>query len=134
MIKQDDTYTHQVTFTQEQVDTFARITGDANPIHIDAAFAAKTPFGRPIIHGMFSASVFSKVFGMLWPGEGTIYMYQDVKFLAPTYVNEQYMACFKALEVDTVKHRGVIQCRLLDSNGNVVIEGQAKLINKNQFV
>ena len=134
MIKQDDTYTHEVIYSQEEVDTFARITGDANPIHIDAEFAAKTPFGRPIIHGFLSASVFSKVFGMLWPGEGTIYMYQDMKFLAPTFVNERYTACFKALEVDAVKHRGIIQCRLLDSNGNMVIEGQAKLINKNQFV
>ncbi|MCL2502319.1 MAG: MaoC family dehydratase [Bacteroidales bacterium] len=134
MIKQDDTYTHETTFTQDQVNAFALISGDANPIHTDPEFAAKTPFGRPIIHGMFSASVFSKVFGTLWPGEGTIYLYQDMKFLAPAFVNEKYTACFKALEVDTAKHRGLIQCRLIDSNGNAVIEGQAKLINKNQFV
>ncbi|MCL1974458.1 MAG: MaoC family dehydratase [Bacteroidetes bacterium] len=134
MIKQNDTYIHEVMFTQEEVDTFARITGDANPLHIDPDYAAKTPFGRPIIHGFLSASVFSKVFGMLWPGEGTIYMYQDMKFLSPTFVNETYTACFKALEVDTVKHRGLIQCRLQDGQGNTLIEGEAKLINKNQFV
>ena len=134
MIKQGDIFTHEVVFTQEQVRTFAEITGDCNPIHLDAEYAAQTPFGRPIIHGFFSAAVFSKVFGMLWPGQGTIYMYQDMKFLAPAFVNETYVAKFEALEVDTEKHRGVIQCQLIDSKGKTVIEGTARLMNKAQFV
>lgn len=134
MIKQGDTYIHEVEYTQEQVNTFAEITGDCNPIHIDSAFAAQTPFGRPIIHGFLSAAVFSKVFGMLWPGKGTIYMYQDMKFLAPAFVNEKYTAQFTVLEVDTIKHRGLIQCCLVDSEGKIIIEGQAKLMNKTQFI
>ena len=134
MIKQNDTYIHEVMFTQEEVDTFARITGDANPLHIDPDYAAKTPFGRPIIHGFLSASVFSKVFGMLWPGEGTIYMYQDMKFLAPVFVDEPYIAKFEAIEVNTDKHRGTIKCCLENSEGKVVIEGTAKLQNTKQFV
>jgi len=134
MIKQGDIFTHEVSFTQEQVRTFAEITGDCNPIHLDAEYAAQTPFGRPIIHGFFSAAVFSKVFGMLWPGQGTVYMYQDMKFLAPTFTGETYTAKFAALEVDTEKHRGIIQCQLINSAGKTVIEGVAKLMNKTQFV
>lgn len=67
MIKTGDKYRHEVTYTQEGVIAFAEITGDKNPIHLDPEFAAKTPFGRPIVHGFLSASVFSKVFGMLFP-------------------------------------------------------------------
>lgn len=64
MIKTGDKYRHEVTYTQEGVIAFAEITGDKNPIHLDPEFAAKTPFGRPIVHGFLSASVFSKVFGI----------------------------------------------------------------------
>lgn len=67
MIKTGDKYRHEVTYTQEGVIAFAEITGDKNPIHLDPEFAAKTPFGRPIVHGFLSAAVFSKVFGMLFP-------------------------------------------------------------------
>ena len=72
MIKTGDKYRHEVTYTQEGVIAFAEITGDKNPIHLDPEFAAKTPFGRPIVHGFLSASVFSKVFGMLFPGQGNL--------------------------------------------------------------
>ena len=51
MIKTGDKYRHEVTYTQEGVIAFAEITGDKNPIHLDPEFAAKTPFGRPIVHG-----------------------------------------------------------------------------------
>ena len=61
MIKTGDKYRHEVTYTQEGVIAFAEITGDKNPIHLDPEFAAKTPFGRPIVHGFLSAAVFSKV-------------------------------------------------------------------------
>ena len=83
MIKTGDKYRHEVTYTQEGVIAFAEITGDKNPIHLDPEFAAKTPFGRPIVHGFLSASVFSKVFGMLFPGQGTIYLSQEMGMRKP---------------------------------------------------
>lgn len=134
MIKQGDTYSYNITFNQADVNTFAQITGDNNPIHLDADFAAKTPFGRPIVHGFYSASVFSMVFGTKFPGEGTIYMYQDMKFLAPVFVDEQYTAKFEVTEVNTEKHRGTIKCLLENASGKIVIEGTAKLQNNKQFV
>ncbi|MPM85382.1 (R)-specific enoyl-CoA hydratase [bioreactor metagenome] len=134
MIKIGDKYTHELTYKQTDVNTFAQITGDNNPIHLDAEFAAKTPFKRPIVHGFYSASVFSMVFGTKFPGEGTIYMYQDMKFLAPVFVEELYKAKFEVMEVNTEKHVGVIKCILEDSSGKIVIEGTAKLKNNAQFV
>ncbi|NLA23923.1 MAG: MaoC family dehydratase [Bacteroidales bacterium] len=134
MIKLGDTYTHKLSFTQENVNVFAEITGDNNPIHIDAEYAAKTIFGRPIVHGFYSASVFSMVFGTKFPGEGTIYMYQDMKFMAPVFVDQPYTAKFEVIEVNTEKHVGIVKCILEDENGKVVIEGTARLKNNAQFV
>ena len=134
MIKLSDTYIHEICFNQSDVNTFAKITGDNNPIHLDAEFAAKTIFGKPIVHGFFSASVFSMVFGTKFPGEGTIYLFQDMKFLAPVFVDKPYKAKFEVLEVNTEKHIGIIKCILEDEDGKNVIEGTAKLKNNSQFV
>jgi acyl dehydratase len=134
MIKLGDIFTHNLSYKQTDVNTFAQISGDNNPIHIDPEFAAKTQFGRPIVHGFFSASVFSMVFGTKFPGEGTIYMYQDMKFLAPVFVDEPYTAKFEVVEVNIEKHRGTIKCTLINKDDKVVIEGTAKLQNSLQFV
>jgi len=134
MIKINDAYTHDIQFNQSEVNTFAQITGDNNPIHLDADFAAKTIFGKPIVHGFLSASVFSMVFGTKFPGEGTIYLYQDMKFLSPVFVDQPYKAKFEVLEVNTEKHIGIIKCVLEDENGKIVIEGTARLKNNEQFI
>ena len=134
MIKQTDTYTHSITFNQSNVNVFAEITGDNNPIHLDADFAKNTIFGKPIVHGFYSASVFSMVFGTKFPGEGTIYLYQDMKFLAPVFVEQPYKAKFEVLEVNTEKHIGTIKCVLEDEHGKIVIEGIAKLKHNTQFI
>ena len=87
-IKQGDTYELATRFTQAQVDAFAACSLDNNPIHINPEYAAKTPFGRPIVHGFFAGAVFSRVFGTMWPGEGTIYMSQQMSFRAPVFVEK----------------------------------------------
>ena len=92
MIQVGQTYTHDFKFTQEEVNRFAEVTGDKNPVHTNAEFAAKTIFKKPIMHGMLGASLFSKVFGVLFPGEGTIYLNQSLNFLRPMSVDVDYVA------------------------------------------
>lgn len=133
MIRKSDRYTHEVIYTQSQIEEFAHCTGDMNPIHLDAEYAAQTPFKEPIVHGFLAAAVFSKVFGTLFPGEGTIYLSQQMSFLAPVYPNRRYTAHFEVIEVDTKRHNGVIATTLLDSDGHECITGEAKLKNKTQF-
>ncbi|HNS30420.1 MAG TPA: MaoC family dehydratase [Tenuifilaceae bacterium] len=134
MIKQGDTYSHKVKFTQADVVKFAEVTGDFNPIHLDSEYAAKTIFKKPIVHGFLSGAVFSKVFGTLFPGEGTIYLSQEMKFLAPVFVEEQYEARFEVTEVNTEKHVGLVNCSLVNSQGAPAIVGVAKLKNDAQFI
>lgn len=132
-IKTGDTYSEKVKFNQANIDKFAEISGDNNPIHINAEYASKTPFGKCIVHGFFAGAVFSKVFGTQWPGEGTIYMYQDMAFRAPVFVEKDYIAKFEVIEVNEEKHRGLIQCTLEDTEGKTAITGQAKLMHTERF-
>ena len=80
MIQVNDTYTHKFSYSQQQVEEFARVTGDNNPVHTNAEFAATTMFKVPIMHGMLGAALFSKIFGTLFPGDGTIYLSQTLNF------------------------------------------------------
>lgn len=78
--------TIEKTFTQEDFDEFARISGDENPIHVDAAFSAATGFGRNVAHGLLICTVLRGLFDKLLPGAKQLS--QDVKFTAPTFANE----------------------------------------------
>lgn len=132
-LKMGDQYQEPVRFTQERVNIFAEVTGDNNPIHVDEAYAAKTPFGKPIVHGFFAGSVFSKVFGTTWPGEGTIYLYQEMSFRAPVFVEQDYIATFEVIEHVEEKHRATIQCTLADKEGKPAIIGTSKLLHTEKF-
>ncbi len=133
-INKGDCFELDTRFTQAQVNAFADCSLDNNPIHVNEEYAAKTPFGRPIVHGFLAASVFSRVFGTKWPGEGTIYMSQQMSFRAPVFVEHDYVARFEVLEVDTLKHRGIIKCSLVDkANDKEVITGEAKLMHTERF-
>src|SRR4051812_11752447 len=130
MIKVNEVYTHSFSFSQDEVNRFAEVTGDKNPVHTDAAYAAKTMFKRPIMHGMLSASLFSKVFGTLFPGEGTIYLKQSLSFLKPMYVDTDYEAVFTVKEVIGDKNRATIETLIKDKNtGLVCTSGEATVLN-----
>ena len=128
MIELNQVYTHPFQFSQEEVNRFAEATGDKNPVHLDAAYAAKTMFKRPIMHGMLSASLFSKVFGTLFPGEGTIYLKQTLNFLRPMYVDTKYEATFTVKELPG-KNRAVIETVIRDPEGKACTAGEATVMN-----
>lgn len=130
MIKVNEVYTHNFKFSQDEVNRFAEVTGDKNPVHTDAAYAAKTMFKRPIMHGMLSASLFSKVFGTLFPGEGTIYLKQSLSFLKPMYVDTDYEAVFTVKEVIGDKNRATVETLIKDKNTRLVCtSGEALVLN-----
>jgi acyl dehydratase len=122
-------FTHTFQFSQEEVTRFAEVTGDNNPVHTNAEYAAKTMFKRPIMHGMLSASLFSKVFGTLFPGEGTIYLKQSLNFLKPMYVDTSYEAIFTVKELIRDKNRAVIETIIRNPEGFNCTSGEAVILN-----
>lgn len=130
MIESGQVFTHDFTFTQDEVNRFAEVTGDKNPVHLDAVYATSTMFKRPIMHGMLSASLFSKVFGTLFPGEGTIYLKQSLSFLKPMYVDTTYEAVFTVKEIIKDKNRATVETLIKDkASGNVCTSGEATVMN-----
>ncbi|MBK6622396.1 MAG: MaoC family dehydratase [Saprospirales bacterium] len=120
-------------FSQQQVNQFAEVTGDNNPIHSNEQYAALTPFKRPIMHGFLSASVFSRIFGTLYPGEGTIYMSQTMNFLKPMYVDTSYKAVLTVAEIFAEKHRARVTTEVLSPEGEKVISGEALVYHKEKI-
>jgi acyl dehydratase len=126
-------FEHSFEFSQNDVVRFAEVTGDHNPIHLDEAYAASTPFQKPIMHGFLSGSVFSKVFGTIYPGEGTIYLEQAMSFKRPMFADNKYKAKFTVQEADGMRGVITIDCQIADSEGNVCLQGTARLKNKSVF-
>ena len=124
----NQTFSTDFSFSQQDVADFARVTGDNNPVHLDEDFASKTIFKTRIMHGMLGACVFSKVFGTMFPGEGTIYLSQSVNFLKPMYVDTFYDAQFEVLEI-LDKNRARISTSILTKEGKKVVVGEAVVMN-----
>jgi acyl dehydratase len=133
-IQLNDIYKHEFSFSQADIVKFAEVTGDKNPVHLDANYAASTMFKVPIMHGMLGASLFSKVFGTLFPGEGTIYLKQSLAFMKPMFVDTAYEAVFTVKEINTEKHRATIETTILDkTTGALCTSGEATVMNINRI-
>lgn len=94
-------YEHDVTI--DDIDGFAALSGDENPIHIDDDYASKTQFGKRIAHGFFTASFFSAIFGTQLPGPGCMYIAQSLKFRRPVFVGDRVIAEVKVIKINTRK-------------------------------
>jgi 3-hydroxybutyryl-CoA dehydratase len=93
------------TISESDVYTFAGISGDNNPIHVNAEYAATTMFKDRIVHGMFSAALISTVAGTRLPGPGAIYVDQEIKFKAPVYIGDTAKATLTVSEIDERRRR-----------------------------
>lgn len=130
IMKKNDVFSYEFQFSQKDVEEFARVTGDNNPVHLNPEYAAKTMFKRPIMHGMLGASLFSKVFGTMFPGEGTIYLKQSLNFLKPMYVDTPYVAELTVKEIIPDKNRAIVETLIKDqASGNVCTSGEAVIMN-----
>lgn len=103
---------------------FAEITGDRNPIHLSEHFAAKTPFGGRIAHGLYTASLISAVIGTRLPGPGAIYMSQTLNFKAPVKIGDVVNASVEVAELVEKGRRVKLICRCRVGDA-LVLEGEA---------
>lgn len=120
---------HEASFvvSDDMVRTFADITGDKNPVHLDEDYARNTRFKKRICHGMLVASLISKVLGMDFPGPGTILVKQQLVYRAPVFVGETVTVHVKVIEKREEKHRAVLSTNVLKVDGTVAIEAQAEV-------
>ena len=116
------------TITETDVYLFAGISGDLNPAHINEEFAKETMFKGRIAHGMLGASLISTVLGMYLPGPGSIYMKQELKFLAPVRFGDTITATCTLKEKIAEKNRVVLDCKVENQDGTAVIEGEAMIM------
>jgi len=123
------TFDYPFRFSQQDVLKFAEATGDKNPIHLDEEYASKSIFKKRIIHGFLGGSIFSKVFGTIFPGEGTIYLKQDMAFFRPMYVDTNYTAVFTVLKIFREEGRALIKTEVLNEDRKIAISGEALIQN-----
>jgi len=113
---------------ERDVLLFAAVSGDVNPVHLDAAFAATTQFGQRIAHGMLSGAVISAAIAMELPGPGTIYLGQSLRFSAPVMLGDTITV--KLEVVDKKDKRGVVTlaCKVYNQNEKLVVSGDAEVL------
>jgi len=113
------------TITEGDIELFARATGDFNPVHLDAAYADKTMFKGRIAHGLLSVGFFSAILGNILPGHGTIYLSQEVKFVAPVRIGDTITAKVEVIELIPEKNRARFRTSCVNQDGKLVVDGIA---------
>jgi 3-hydroxybutyryl-CoA dehydratase len=112
------------TVTDQDIEMFAAVSTDHNPVHLDDEYAEESMFGGRIAHGMLTAGLISAVIGEQLPGHGTIYMGQSLKFLAPVRPNDTVLAEVTVTDIDMAKRRVRMNCAC-SVDGKKVLAGEA---------
>ena len=123
-----DFRTYKRVITKEDVLAFGKLTQDMNPAHFDEVYAAKTIFKKPIVHGMLLGSLFSKVFGLDYPGEGTIYCSQTLKFLKPVYPDTVLTVVITVKEIILEKNRVIFTTEIFNDQNECVLTGESLMM------
>ncbi len=116
------------TITEQDIEYFARASGDTNPVHLDDAYAARTIFKRRIAHGMLTAGLISAVLANDLPGPGTIYLSQTLQFKAPVYPGDEITATVELTAYRPDKRIATFRTVCTNQDDRIVLEGEAVVI------
>ncbi|NEW86147.1 phosphate acetyltransferase [Rhodopseudomonas sp. WA056] len=116
------------TLTYRDIEVFAVMSGDVNPMHVDAAFAKSDLFHQVVAHGMWGGSLISTLLGTQLPGPGTIYLDQSLRFVRPVVLGDTVAVTVKVTEKNAAKKRLLLDCRATNQRGEEVITGLAEVI------
>ena len=114
------------TITDADIKTFAGISGDRNPIHLDEVYAENSRYKKRIAHGLMTASYFSALFGTRIPGKGCVYVSQSLQFKRPVYIGDTVVASVEVTNID-LERRRVFFKTVCTVNNKVVTSGEAEL-------
>ena len=121
------TSSYEKTVTAKDIEAFAAVTGDTNPVHLDAEYAATTPFKARIAHGMISAGIISTVLGTQLPGPGCIYLDQQIKFRAAVFIDDTVVATVIVEDINQRRGRVSLKTQCF-VNGKLVADGMASMM------
>jgi len=124
-LKIGDSAQFSKTITETDINDFAKVTGDFNPLHLDQGYAEKTIFKGRIAHGLLSVGLLSSILGNILPGYGTIYLSHDIKFLAPVRIGDTITAKVEVLELIHEKNRAEFRTTCTNQDGKIVVDGIA---------
>jgi 3-hydroxybutyryl-CoA dehydratase len=116
------------TITEADINAFAGITGDFNPLHVNVEFAARSRFGERIAHGMLTAGLISTVLGMRLPGPGGIFISQTLNFLKPVRIGDTVTASAEVVGYRADKRILTLKTACQNQRGETVIEGESVLL------
>jgi len=112
------------TVTERAVELYAEITGDRNPLHFDADFAARTRFGRLVAQGGITAGMLNALVAMDLPGPGTVFMSQELRYLAPAYLGDTLTAEIEVLSLKSDKPVCQLRALIRNQDGVALLEGE----------
>ncbi len=116
------------TITDADVRLFAEISGDHNPIHLDQAYAAQTRFGKRIVHGALLAAFISNIIGNQIPGHGSIYLASNLKFRAPTFIDDTVSTTATITAIRPDKPIYTLECICTNQHKEVLCQGEAVVL------
>lgn len=123
-----DKASRTTTITDQMIQTFAAITGDANPVHLDDDYASSTRFKRRIAHGMIAAGLISAALANDLPGPGTVYLSQTLQFKAPVYPGDAITATVEVKAVRPDKPIVTLSTICRNQDNIIVLEGEAVVL------
>src|SRR5690349_9070786 len=127
-LKPGDKASRVQTISDAMIRSFADLTGDTNPVHLDDAYAAGTRFGRRIAHGMIAAGLISATLANDLPGPGTVYLSQTLQFKAPVYPGDTITATVEVKSLRPDKPIVTLNTMCSNQDGKVVLEGEATVL------
>ena len=131
-MKPGDTAEITKKIEQADVDAFAELTGDHNPVHVDEEFAKTTRFRRRIAHGMLTASLISSVLANKLPGEGSVYLGQTLEFVKPVFPGDEITARVTVKEIREDKPIVKLETLCINQRHEIVIRGEATVLAANK--
>ena len=112
--------------TEADVDAFGHLSGDLNPLHMDTAFASRTPFGQRVVHGLFTGALVSTAHTLL-TGPGFVYVGQELRFMGPVFIGDTLEVCVRVVEKKDAKQILVLETEVRKQDGSQIMGGRSAL-------
>ena len=134
MLRINDTYEYKTLFSQDDVQAFANLTDDQNPLHIDNEYAKQAHFGAQVAQGGLIMCAYSKCINKYWPASKHAYFIsQSITYYKPVFLNVEYLIKFECTDIDRARNIGTLEGIMYDMDGNKIVKVEAKMYDEESF-